>query len=252
LLAERNYCVVSMDMRGYGKPFHEKTPGLSKFNYKKSVADIHKIIAHLRDNYPDTPIFCLGESMGANAALFIGGDTPELVDGVIAISPFAAPRLFLYPQMGAHLVQFLSNPWRRLDMSIYLKRRLALDRERSRIHLTDPLTRNQLSIPEILQTCLFNLRGKANARRIPASMPVLLLVGKYDRLCSFNATKGMFDRIPAVDKKLIVVPDHGHLMVEADIIRPSIQTSLFNWLDAHKDIHVQVAESSKKPGNVTH
>lgn len=240
-LAQRDYLVVSLDMRGFGKSFYCGSKRDGKLNYRQTVADIHELIGCLRRAYPGTPIFCLGESLGANAALVIAGDTPQLIDGVIAISPFAAPRFFLYPAMGVHLVQFLLYPPKRLNMSYYLKRRLSNDRSIGMEQVNDPLSRQRLSLYELGRNWVFNLKGKRLSREIPHDMPVLFVVGEDDGLCKVKATKRMFAEIPSTEKELIVFENCGHLLVETSKIRPDILSSIDTWLDARTRAQSKVA-----------
>lgn len=233
-LSKSNYTVVSLDMRGYGKWFREGTRKQRKFNYKQTISDVYQVIRRIKKAHPSTPIICLGESLGANMALFIAGDSPELINGVIAISPFASPRLFLYPHMLVHLVQVAINPLGRLDMSPYLKRRLAYDKQRALAQLKDPLGRNRLSPGELVHSCIFNLKGKRNARLIPVYMPVLFIVGERDRLCSVKGAQRLFMRVPSLDKTLVLVKEEGHLMVETSNIRPNILNTIVRWLDDHR------------------
>lgn len=255
-LSDQNCCVVSLDMRGYGKWFHCGTKKERKFNYKKTISDVYQVIRRLKKAYPFTPIVCLGESLGANMALFIAGDSPELINGVIAISPFSSPRLFLYPHMLVHLVQVAMNPMGRLDMSPYLKRRLAYDKQRALRHLKDPLGRNRLSAGELVHSCIFNLKGKRKARFIPAYMPVLFIVGERDRLCSVKGAQRLFARVPSLDKTLVLVKEEGHLMVETSNIRPKVLNTIIRWLDDHRGNEIragnpdQISLGVKPPAQV--
>jgi alpha-beta hydrolase superfamily lysophospholipase len=231
-LVTRNFWLVSIDMRGYGKAFHQGTETESKLNFTQSMADVREVILRLERAYPDTPIVCLGESLGANIGLLMSAEWPNHIDGLIAISPFHSPRLFLHPQMMVHLVKFLTKPSVRLNLSPYLKNRLSWDRQQTVEHLRDPLARNRQSIFELGRAIVFNLKGRRRASTLPASLRVLFIVGAKDRLCSVSGAKRLFKTVSSADKTLVVFEDQGHLMVETSQIAPEVLTVISQWLDS--------------------
>ncbi|HEY9868623.1 MAG TPA: alpha/beta fold hydrolase [Candidatus Obscuribacterales bacterium] len=230
-LAELGYCLVSLDMRGYGRWLHQAfgTRKDRQFSYKQSRKDIEAVIECLRTSYPDAPVYCLGESLGANMAMKLAGGSPGLADGVVLVSPFGGPRLFVYPQMLAHLLQVTICPLGKLDMSCYLKRRLSHNREWAREQLEDPLGRNKQSILDLLVSLRSNVAGILHARRIPANTPVLVLQGQKDRLCSPKASMRLYERMPSARKRFELLPDHGHLIVETSYLQPQVIALLDGW-----------------------
>ncbi|MBY0547030.1 MAG: lysophospholipase [Candidatus Obscuribacterales bacterium] len=239
-LVTRNYWFVSIDMRGYGKAFHQGTESDRTLNFTQSMADIREVILRLESAYPDTPIVCLGESLGANLGLLMSAEWPNHIDGLIAINPFSSARIFFHPQMVVHLVKFIIKPSARLNLSPYLKNRLSSDRQQTLEHLRDPLARNRQSIFELGRTIVFNLKGKRMASTLPASLRVLFIVGAKDRLCSVKGAKRLFKTVSSADKTLVVFQDQGHLMVETSEIAPEVLTAIWQWLDTMEKTETQM------------
>lgn len=246
-LADRDYIFVSTDMRGYGV-FYKGPRKNRKLNFKKSVSDVYQIIDRIKTVYPTIPILCLGESLGGNMGLYIAADSPNRIDGVIAISPFSSPNVFVYPFMLVHLVQALINPFWRLDMTCYLKRRLGHDRQEALRVLQDPSMRTRASVIELVQMSIFNLKGKRMAKKISQHMPTLYMIGERDRLCSVQGAKKMFAKNPSINKKMVVLKNQGHLMVETDNIRPQVMNTITRWLDDQTKNQVIVGAPSSVGG----
>ncbi len=78
-LSAAGYRVVTMDLRGHG----ESSPEWPSYGVSETATDIEAAIRHL-DAGPATVI---GNSFAPAAALWAAADHPELVTGVVAISP---------------------------------------------------------------------------------------------------------------------------------------------------------------------
>lgn len=83
-LARRGYAVYAYDQRGFGR-----TPQRGIWaGEDRMIADLRLSVELLRAAYPGTPIFVLGESMGAAVAMAAAAQSPGLpVDGLILVSP---------------------------------------------------------------------------------------------------------------------------------------------------------------------
>lgn len=234
-LAGRGYTFVSFDMRGYGKWYfngfgseRDKT-----FHYDESIEDIKRIVARVHQAYPGTPVYALGESLGANVGTLVAADYPGLVDGVVAVS-VASPKFFLSPRMVLNAAQVVTMPTSKLNTSPYLADRLSDDPNEISAHLTDPLSRDKQSVAELAKSMKMNSAGKKAGYRLPPMMPVLVIAGAQDRLSgSPDGTVRWFEELPVKDKEFCLLPDAGHLIVETKVIDPRVQAVLAQWLDTH-------------------
>lgn len=234
-LEARNVMVVSTDLRGYGKWFHEDFGGEynKAFHYKQSKRDLALMVLKLREAYPGVPVFFIGESLGANLSLHMIGDYQHLADGAILCSTYALPRLYFHPYVFVSTYQFLRHPFSRMNMVPYIKARLSDSPEFTRAHINDPLARDHQTMKNFFQSMNVNRHGKYFATKVPQDAAVLMLHGERDKLCGLASSRKLFAKIPAHDKTFAVIPKRGHLLVESPVIRPEVLQILEGWLDSH-------------------
>ncbi|MBX9692196.1 MAG: lysophospholipase, partial [Cyanobacteria bacterium] len=255
-LSKQDYTFVSFDMRGFGQWYHDGF-GSKKhnrtFRYDETRADIVSILKRLRQQYPRTPIVCMGESLGANMAMAIAGTHPDLVDGTILCSPYCGPQFILYPQMLQSLGHFLIHPLSELDMSPYLLRRLAHERHMSISHINSPRNRDQQSALELIRSWRLNKFGMDSFLNIPDHMPILVLVGECDRLCKPEDSAHFFGRINSQNCQYTVLPGQGHLMVETEFLDSKILSKITDWLDESQRLSIAKKEAHPaKHGDARH
>lgn len=231
-LADQDIMFVSYDMRGYGKWFHEGygTKRDRPFKHEQSFRDGQAILGRLRQRYPDVPIIGMGESFGAFMALETAERDPKLLDGLILISNSDRVRFFLSPYMLVQLVQAVTNPFRRYDLSYYLKRKISHKREACMQEVEDPLNRNKQNVAELIRSGLTIMKISRHAKDIPSNMPVLCINGEIDKLCRPSAAKRMFNRMPSAEKEYVEVKNHGHLLVETPYMESRVQKVISHWI----------------------
>lgn len=234
-LAARNYMLVSLDMRGYGAWYHEGFGSKDDrhFNYASSEVDVLLLVDQLSKSFPDTPVFLLGESLGANMAEILLADCPDLFAGAVMVNPYVRWRVLLHPYMPVTGLRSLVTPLSRQTIKPYLKNRLSEDLSQTQAQFQDPLSRNNQSLVELLQSLFFNIKGRRSVSHIRADKPVLFVVGKQDRLCNPKATEKQFEKMPNFDKTLFLLQGKGHLLVETTKIEPAVVEILDQWLDVH-------------------
>lgn len=234
-LAAKNYMLVSPDMRGYGAWYHEGfgSKGDRHFNYGKSEIDVLLLVDQLSKYFPDTPVFLLGESLGANMSEVLLADCPDLFAGAVMVNPYVKLKPFFHRYMFVTFLQGVTHPFGRLNVAPYLKSRLSEDDKQALAQVQDPLSRNKQSIKELVQSLIFNMKGRRSAQRIPQDKPVLFLVGKLDRLCNPKATQKFYEKMTNNDRTLVLLQGKGHLLVETTEIEPAVLEWLDQWLDAH-------------------
>jgi alpha-beta hydrolase superfamily lysophospholipase len=232
-LAQRNCLLISFDMRGYGQ-WHYNNYGTKKdrtFNYDKTCTDIYSLIKKIRATYPNVPVYSLGESLGANMAMFVAGKNPEQIDGIIIVSPYSSPRIFFYPPLILHFMQICIAPWSKLNLNYYLERRLSHNRQWSLEQIADPMCRNRQSAFELCRSYRLNVKGKRLASKIPADMPVLFIVGEKDGLTRVKSSAKLYDQIPSLYKSYNMLPKHGHLVVETPYVKSEVVDIIGDWLE---------------------
>lgn len=223
-LSKKGIMFASLDLRGYGKWRYENFGSKrdQKIRYKDSMKDAESMLVRLHHRYPNTAIICLGESLGSQIAFKMASKTPELIDGVVAISPFSNLSGFLSPRMLINGLQIATHPKGKLDLKPYLKQKLSENAEEVAFQFADPLNRNKQSIGEILTTLRMTLSGEKAAFKLPVSMPLLIVVGDKDNLAGYKGTVKAFKRMNGINKQLAVLKGSGHLIAEAS--KPEART----------------------------
>jgi len=233
-LTREGYAVVSLDLRGYGKwreGFGRKKD--RNFDYGRSRQDVTTVLQHINTSYPEVPVFCIGESLGTSMTAVATNENPGMIDGAIMTSTYANASFFLYPEMLGTLWNFLKRPWKELDITPYLVRRLSHDRLLAIEQVNEPDSRNEQSLAQLMRSFCINRKGRIEATKISEDIPVLFIHGKLDRLCRPDMTRALYESVPSKDKEFVMVEDQGHLIVETPSIKPEVLDTLTNWLDNH-------------------
>lgn len=219
------YAVYTYDLRGHGQ-----TPGPrgAVRSHDDLLSDLHAQVAAARADYPTTPIFVFGHSLGGNITLHYALKHPQGLTGVVASSPWLklafppAPHLLLLAKLlkGIYPTLTLNAP---LDNSA-----ISRDPAIVRAYENDPLIHSKNS-PGLGQ-------GGIDAGKwildhaAEFSLPVLLLHGTADRLTSPAATQQFYDTIASPTKKLIFYDGWYHeLHHEPD--HAQYFTDVLTWLD---------------------
>ena len=168
--AEEGYPVYALDLRGYGR---WRTEGDSfakgdKFiHYTMSEDDIVQVLTKIRQTEPNTKIYCLGESLGANLVAWIGSDRPELTDGLIMISPCVKSVLHAGPPEIMAFIKGLINNNRRMCLTPYIRPYLSEDKVATDEYLNDPNIFHIMTPVELVKSIKTNTIALQNVDKIP-------------------------------------------------------------------------------------
>ncbi len=248
-LVKHDWMFVSFDMRGYGKWHHCQfgTAGDRTFNYRRTLGDVRMLLTKLRSSYPGVPIYCLGESLGANAAVIVATEMSDLSEGVVLVSPAFGPKLFISPKLVCDIAHAIVKPKSPLDMSPYFKKRLASDPNVVLEYFKDPMRRDLQTPKELWQSLALNYRGLKYTKQLSPRIAVLVIHGKEDKLCSVNATKRVFKHIPVPDKQLVLLHKTGHLIVESSQIDENVVATITRWIASEVGMQAAMKQNHRLP-----
>ena len=230
--ASQGFIVFAPDLRGYGRWQKTGHRGSAKIDYDKSYKDCKEIVKSARAHYPNLPLFCLGESLGAGLAMHVAVDCPDQVDGLILSSPALQRRAFVGPVM-SEIPGFLTRPMRKIDLKPYIKKYSSEDPQIVEATLNDPLVTKKLTAWELATSFHYIRPNLDYARRIPANMPVLVIQGTDDRILRTSAVNKLLARTKCTDQTVCWFNDRGHVLLETSFLKKDTLHAVDNWLLDH-------------------
>jgi alpha-beta hydrolase superfamily lysophospholipase len=207
-LAAAGIAVFAPDQRGFGatdsRGLWPGTRGL--------VDDARAMIKLLRQRYPKTKLFLMGESMGAAVLLILGAEPdPPPVDGYVLIAPAVWGRAEMNPFLRVGLWLFASLvPGMTVTGQGFVK--ITASDNRTAIHRLsdDPLTIHETRWDAIRG--LVNLMDDALAAAPYFHQPALFLYGGHDQLIPDKATAATWRALPTEPARAFY-PAGYHLML---------------------------------------
>ncbi len=237
-LNEAGYSLIGMDLRGHGRWFHaDDSQAKRRLNYRESAHDLEKLAQAVRRAYPDTPLYCIGESVGAGVTTLAASFDRRLFDGIILASPGTSPNFFNPYKVVRDFLKGIVNLDRQLDVSWYIVHYSSEDPRITHEMVTDSLSRTTLTGREILKTAAFIRSTPQSARCLPPDTAVLLLQGQDDHIVRGSTLKAIMHNLPTANKKMIVIPHCGHLLLGTAYLKVPVIAALVDWLDTECSSH---------------
>jgi len=246
-LAGQGYPVYSFDFRGFGgwNKGKSKYPSDGKIHFQQSVEDAKRLISALHSQYPHYKIFCLGESLGSNLALWAISQEALPVDGAILCGLGIKNSLHPQPRWALDFLCEITNPNRRLNLEPYIKPNLASNPEVTKIYLNDPQIMHKLSSVELVKAMVTNKRSLENIDQIPPSISFLIISGQKDRIFKVSALRDFADKLGPDRTTLKIMPGEGHLLLELHPMDPEVANTIDTWLD--NQIQIKETEIQSRP-----
>lgn len=235
-LAKEGFVVYATDLRGHGRltrdyphEFCSPKDCKQKLNYEQSAKDVQGLIKALHDRHPSLPIFCIGESLGADIAIRIASSEPELLSGIILSAPAIQNQWFLIPRTIMNMSMVCMYPNKQLDMTPYMKRYASEDPRIVAEMISDKRVRSHLSIWDLIHSTR-TLRGTlAYADSISANTPVLVLQGTNDQILIPGGAEVLLRRLPSHDRTVRWY-EKGHILLETAFINTAAKSTVLSWI----------------------
>jgi len=176
-LVEAGYRVVTMDVRGHG----ETTVNWPDYTVGAIGSDMLALIKHLNAG----PALIVGTSMAAGAAVWASVENPELVAGIVLISPFVR---VMGPAWQAHLFGILYRiivaPW--WGVAFWGKYYTSLYPTARPADFAEYLSKLKKNLKEpgrlrALRAMFLDTHAASDARLSKVQVPVHILMGTRDR-----------------------------------------------------------------------
>lgn len=234
-LVPQGFLVAAPDLRGYGRwqvGASSHTANLS-IDYEQSQADIVSLLKQLKEQFPNLPLFCVGESIGADQAIRAAAAAPEIIDGLVLSSPAIKRRRMMSKQMMTDMAIFATNPRRQMDLTPYIKRCASEDPKVVEAMLDDPLVRKHLSTGELVKSAAFMRSTLKHVKLVPDKVPVLVIQGDGDRLLKSNAVVLLLTRLKSRDQVVRWFHERGHILLETSLVKADTVRTVQGWLIQH-------------------
>ena len=236
-LASEGYPVYALDMRGFGRWQHEndKFGGDSMIHYTQSKEDMAEVLGMLRRIYPHEKIYCMGESLGSNMALWLLSNKPELADGAILSSPCIKKVTHPSARFAVDVVKLWKSPYKTHDLEPYIAPYLSEDPTVTEHYLKDPMINRKLCAADLIKSMRTNSDALKGAEKIPSDMPLLVVAGAKDQIYHANGIEPFMKTTGSQKQTIFISPDKGHLLLETTHTDPKIMSEIDTWLSKQLD-----------------
>lgn len=231
-LATQGYQTYAMDLRGYGRwrTEGEQFAGDGKIHYTQAQEDLVKVLKTIKSAHPDLPIYLMGESLGANLAVWVASTNPELANGLILSSPCVKRIMHFKPRVLLDASKGLFRPYKEMKLDPYIEPYLSEDPRVTNDYLKDPAIYKSLSPADLIKSVKTNTLTLKQTANIPEDMPVLIIAGKKDQIYSAKAIPKFAEKLPCKDKSVYILDDKGHLLIEHEFVSPEVMARIDHWL----------------------
>jgi len=224
-LNQAGYALLSFDLRGHGKSEGQRGYAPS---YEALLDDIARLLDEAANRYPDLPRFLYGHSLGGNLVINCALRRRPQLAGVIATGPFFRAA-FEPPAWKLTLARIMYNLWPTLSLSNELDRQaLSRNPEVVRDYDEDPLVHDRLTPRLTMDMFQAGLWALEHASEL--SLPLLLMHGSADRLCSVQASREFAAR--AGDRCTLKIWDGFYHEIHNEPEQEQVFKYLLEWLNS--------------------
>lgn len=225
--------VVAPDLRGHG--YTEGARG-DIDGFDRYLADIDASVTWASTAWPGTPIFVLGESMGASIAIqyvasgHYGAHQIRLA-GLVCVSPVLSSAI--RPTFGEviHFMRSLLIAPKHPSIAVTGREELGCrDPAFNALLRADPLFVRLVSARFLTMLTVWLWQSKRKARQV--SLPLLVLLGGRDYVARRSGTSAFLRRVPAREQRIVTFPQAYHCLLR-DPETPVVVKVLSAWLAAH-------------------
>jgi len=193
--------------------------------YYAKILDLYEIISA---DEPGKKVFLAGESLGGLISFLFASSRPDLISGLILISPAFETRY--KPGLVEGIKMFAPlfyNPGKQFDLPFNASMCTRDPHYLNELE-DDPEAARSLSSRLILEI----FRSEASAVRGADKLndPVIFLIAGDDKLVDPEAAKKIFNRIKTKDKKLIEFPGMYHSL-SIELGREKVFETLWEWVE---------------------
>jgi len=226
-LVRHGFSVYSMDLRGHGR---SPGPQCDVGSFDEYLRDLDIFFERTLRQAGDRPLFLLGNSMGGLITVLWTMLRQPPIRGLVLSGPLLALADGLFPWLRrlAALAAAVAPGLRvaQIPFDWLARRREVVDRYRN-----DPLFFHGRFTARMAAEILRAMK-KASQQAASLSVPLLILHGGQDRICSPAGSRAFFEKVSSADKTLHLYEGFYHEVFD-EPSRDRVLSDLTSWLDRH-------------------
>jgi acylglycerol lipase len=231
-ISKLGYGIVSFDMRGFGQYRDEK--GYDLIDLAGCVEDLTGMVKLFKRDYPNTPLFILGESMGGAIALHVAVKNQTDLDGLISSVP-SGTRYKAKKTAFRVGLRFLKHKNQQFDIGDQVIKQATHDESLRKEWKDDPSVRLNLSASELLKFQRFMNQNEKLAKELKV-LPVIIFQGYGDKLVKPEGTLSLYNAMGTKYKNLVLIGHQEHLIFEEAQCPDEVIDGLIGWLNNHSKL----------------
>jgi acylglycerol lipase len=231
-VALKGNIVVAPDLRGHG---HSEGVRGDIDRFDRYVMDVDVAVTWAITMWPDTPIFVLGESMGASIAIQYIARGLYLTDqfpftGLVFISPVFSSVIRPTFSEVLHFMRSLLIAPMHPAVAVTGREELGCrDPAFNALLRADPLFVRKVSARFLIRLTIWLWQSKRKARKI--NLPLLVLLGGRDYIARRSGTSAFLRSVAAREQRIVTFPQAYHCLLR-DPDTPDVVGVLNAWLIA--------------------
>src|SRR6266480_3205343 len=233
LMALKGTIVVAPDLRGLG---HSEGVRGDIDRFDRYVMDVDVAVTWASTLWPDTPIFVLGESMGASIAIqYVAsgqyGTHQIPLAGLVFVSPVLSSAIHSTFGEVVHFIRSLLIAPKRPSIAVTGREELGCrDPAFNTLLRADPLFVRLVSARFLTMLTIWLWQSRHKARRI--NLPLLVLLGGRDYIARRSGTSVFLRSVPAREQRIVTFPQAYHCLLR-DSDTPDVVGVLNVWLTTY-------------------
>lgn len=235
-LVQEGIVVIAPDYRHHGHSDGKKGD-LPKF--KKILKDYDVYIKYIRKQYPETPTYLLGESMGGAVSINFAKYFPETFNQLSGLILFAPAIKLNFPNtfwIGIGILVPLIILARLCIPSKGIVSMKGNEKEgiKNPLHQLydqeDPYHLERVSMRYLIQ--LFKYVRKAMKIASEITIPTLIFQGTDDKVISINGAKRFYNHLGSQDRTIVIIEEGFHSLFTDSAFQEKWKI-LINWFKNH-------------------